>query len=192
MGIFKHIKCTEYEMGNIIVFRAVLSFFSFILSYILWNGVFEQEHSATTTRFFLGVHKKNKKWYLPWCPNFLATGKNKSCNKRLEVFHKVGLQVEGCSSMHIDYWKWKYLLCLARYIFIALSKFWNFIHNDRNCPILDKYDNKIIRFRLYYFHFLPKRRALSPRLPIYFKYNNHIHSKNLGLEDWKKIDMMVS
>ena len=123
---------------------------------------------------------------------FLGYRKNKSCNKRLEVFHKVGLQVEGCSSMHIDYWKWKYLLCLACYIFIALSKFWNFIPNDRNCPILDKYDNKIIRFRLYYFHLLPKRGALSPRLPIYFKYNNHIHSKNLGLEDWKKIDMMVS
>ena len=34
MGIFKHIKCTEYEMGNIIVFRAVLSFF--FLYFILY------------------------------------------------------------------------------------------------------------------------------------------------------------
>lgn len=41
MVIFKHIKCTEYEMGNIIVFRAVLSFFPLFYLIFCENGVFE-------------------------------------------------------------------------------------------------------------------------------------------------------
>ena len=69
--------------------------------------------------------------------------------------------------------------------FILPSDFWLSIHNDRNCPILDNCDNKIIRISLYSFHFL--RAVLPPRLLIYFKYNNHIGGTKLVSKEQRLI-----
>ena len=44
-------------------------------------------------------------------------------------------------------------------------------------PILDNYENRIIRMSLHTSHFLPKEETSCSRLLINFKYNNYIQDK---------------
>ena len=82
-----------------------------------------------------------------------------------------------CSSQHCTH-------------FILPSETWISIHNDRNCPIFDNYENGIIRNSLYTFHFLLKGADSCSRLLINFKYNNYIQDKKLVSEEGK-MDVMV-
>ena len=68
-------------------------------------------------------------------------------------------------------------------ISILPSEFWISIHNVANCPILDKYENQMIRISLYTSHFLQKGAALSSGPLIYFKYNNHMQDRKIVLEE---------
>ena len=96
--------------------------------------------------------------------------------------------------MHIDYlfpignkndWKWKYIL------FSTLHTFHSTLWNDRNCPILDHYENRIIPISFYTSHFLPKGATSCSRLLINFKYNNYIQGKKPILAE-RKMDVMVT
>ena len=49
--------------------------------------------------------------------------------------------------------KMKIFVFSAMCKFCLSSEFWISIHNDRNCPILDNYDNETIRISFYYFYF---------------------------------------
>ena len=50
--------------------------------------------------------------------------------------------------------------------FILPSEFWISFHNDKNRPVLDIYENEIIRISLYTSYFLLKRTASSSRAEI--------------------------
>ena len=63
--------------------------------------------------------------------------------------------------------------------FILPSELWISFHNVAYCPILDKYENQMIRISLHTSHFLQKRAASSSEPLIYFKYNNHIQDRKM-------------
>ena len=44
--------------------------------------------------------------------------------------------------------------------FILPSEFWICIHNVANCPILDKYENQMIRISFYTSHFFAKESSV--------------------------------
>ena len=71
--------------------------------------------------------------------------------------------------------------------FILPSEFLISIHNDKNHPILNKYENEMIRISFYTL----KGAALSPDLLIYFKCNNHTQDRTVILEK-QNMDVMVT
>ena len=73
--------------------------------------------------------------------------------------------------------------------FILLSETWIVIYNDSNCPILENYENWIIRISLCTSHFLQKVATLCSRLLIKFKYNNYIRGKK-PISAERKMDVM--
>ena len=77
---------------------------------------------------------------------------------------------ENFSSQHCTY-------------FALPSEFGISIHNDKNCPVLDNYDNKIVRISLNSFDLLLKGAGLSPRVLISLKYNDHIRDKKHVLKE---------
>ena len=56
---------------------------------------------------------------------------------------------------------------------------------ERIRPVLDNYDNKIVRMSLDSFDLLLKVACCSPRLLIYLKHNNYIPGKKLVLGERK-------
>ena len=61
--------------------------------------------------------------------------------------------------------------------FILPSELWISFHNVAYCPILDKYENQMIRISLHTFHFLQMGAASSSELLIYSVSNTIITSK---------------
>ena len=101
-------------------------------------------------------------------------GKNTSYTKS-ETFHKMYVQGDECSSMHINNFfpigNENFFSSQHRTYFILSSEFRIFIHNNRNCPILDNYENKIIRISLNFFYLLLKGAGSSRKRLIYSKHN---------------------
>ena len=85
------------------------------------------------------------------------------------------VQGNECSSMHIDnlfpIGNENVFSSQHRTYFILPSEFRIFIHNNRNCPILDNYENKITLISLNFFYHLLKGAGSSPKRLIYSKHN---------------------
>ena len=63
----------------------------------------------------------------------------------------------GVHRLSLSHQKWKLLLFSALLVyFVVPSEFWISIHNEGNRPVLDNYDNKIVRISLNSFNFLLK------------------------------------
>ena len=104
---------------------------------------------------------------------------------------KCSYREKGCKvgvvRMHIDClfptgdkndWRWKHTLLNTVHISFYLLKLeFPFIMTEIVGPILDNYENGIIRMSLHTSHFLPKEATSCSRLLINFKYNNYIQDK---------------
>ena len=94
-------------------------------------------------------------WYILCLLNFIDIVEihRASCTKS-ETFQKLYVQRDRCSSMQctISFRKWKR--------FVHPSEFWISIHNERNLPVLDNYDNEVVRISMNSFNLLLKVNEL--------------------------------
>ena len=81
---------------------------------------------------------------------------------------------------------------VCRMILVRMHMNYLFPNGNENVhPILNNYENEMIRISLHTSHFSLKGAALSSELLIYFKYNNHIQDRKLALEK-RSMNVMIT